>query len=160
MSLPHPILAIDYGDARIGLAMTDPVGILPHPVETVQNTVATFSRISEIITHHKVQSILIGLPLRLDGSEGTSVIKIRKFKNALMKHLEESQEEPLPVAFMDERHSTVEAAKKLHQVGKNAKKQKSLIDQAAAVVILGRYLEQEANPFGLLEDPDTPNFQP
>lgn len=155
MSLPHPILAIDYGDARIGLAMTDSIGILPHPVETVQNTVATFSRISEIIQTHQVQSILIGLPLRLDGSEGTSAIKIRKFKKALMNSPEMlSLGKELPVAFMDERHSTVDAAKKLHQVGKNAKKQKSVIDQAAAVEILSRYLEKEANPYGLLEDPD------
>ncbi|MDB9741266.1 Holliday junction resolvase RuvX [Akkermansiaceae bacterium] len=149
MSLPHPILAIDYGEARVGLAMTDASGILPHPLETVENNDAMMEVINAIIAKHQIQSLLIGHPLRLDGSEGTSAIKVRKFK----KLLQASLTHQLPIDLMDERHSTVEASKKLHQAGKNNRKQKSIIDQAAAVEILNNYLEKLDNPFGLLSDP-------
>lgn len=154
MSLPHPILAIDHGAARIGLAITDPAGILAHPLTTVQNTgEPALTELAEIITQHQVKSIVIGLPLRMDGSTGTAVIKIRKFKKELVKFLKS----PLPIEFVDERMTTIDAAQKLHQVGKNSKQQKSIIDQAAAVEILNQYLNSQINPFGLLDDPDQIN---
>ncbi|MGJ8671871.1 Holliday junction resolvase RuvX [Rubritalea sp.] len=144
----HPVLGIDHGEARIGLAITDPLGILAHPLETlhVQKT-PVFERINALIAQRQVQQIVIGLPFRMDGSEGTAAEKIRAFTEELREHLTA----PLPIHFIDERLTTVSAAEKLHAAGKNAKKQKSIIDQAAAVEILSDWLAQQSPP--VFEEP-------
>ena len=132
----HPILAIDHGDARIGIAATDEFGIGTHPVETIDcRKTEIIPRILELVTQRKVVTVVLGLPLRMDGSEGTSSKKVRKFGEQLRKQLA-----PVPLTYFDERFTTVTASEKLHQAGKNAKKQKSIIDQAAAVQILTEYL--------------------
>ncbi|MFT6181075.1 MAG: putative Holliday junction resolvase [Paracoccaceae bacterium] len=132
----HPILAIDHGDARIGIAATDEFGIGAHPVETIDcRKTEIIPRILELVTQRKVVTVVLGLPLRMDGSEGTSSKKVRKFGEQLRKQLA-----PVPLTYFDERFTTVTASEKLHQAGKNAKKQKSIIDQAAAVQILTEYL--------------------
>lgn len=133
----HPVLGIDHGEARIGLAITDPVGIMAHPLETIQvKRTEPIERIIEIISERQVQQIVLGLPLRMDGSEGTAAEKIRVFGDQLTAKIN------IPLYYMDESLTTVAAAEKLHQAGKNAKKQKSIIDQAAAVEILTNWLEQ------------------
>lgn len=143
MHSDHPALGIDHGEARIGLAITDPVGILAHPLETIHvKETNPFQRINELIDQRNVQQIIIGLPLRMDGSEGSAAEKIRAFA----EELRESLRTPLPLHFIDERLTTVAAAEKLHAAGKNAKKQKKFIDQAAAVEILSDWLEQQSPP--------------
>ena len=149
MSLPHPILAIDHGEARIGIAASDPLGIIAHPIETVPNNDNTLERINTIIEQKNIASIVIGLPLRMDGSEGTATIKIRKFVKLLKGNLVNK----LPLEFVDERMTTIAAADKLRAAGKKAKQQKEIIDQAAAVEILSNYMQSQSNPFGLLEEP-------
>ncbi|WP_018970593.1 Holliday junction resolvase RuvX [Rubritalea marina] len=140
MDTAHPVLAIDHGEARIGLAITDPVGIMAHPLETIQTkTTQVFERINTIIAERKVQQIVIGLPLRMDGSEGSAADKIRNFTEELHASLPAE----IPIHFMDERLTTVSASAKLHAAGKNAKKQKAIIDQAAAVEILNDWLKQQ-----------------
>lgn len=132
----HPILAIDHGDARIGLAATDEFGIGAHPVETIDcRKTESIPRILEIIAERKIASVVLGLPLRMDGSEGTSSAKVRKFGKALRGQLR-----GLPLTFVDERFTTMTAAEKLREAGKNAKKQKGIIDQAAALEILKDHL--------------------
>lgn len=144
----HPVLGIDHGEARIGLAITDPVGILAHPLETVHvQQTPVFERINALIKQREVKQIVIGLPLRMDGTEGSAAEKIRNFT----EELRESLATPLPIHFIDERLTTVSAAEKLHAAGKNAKKQKSIIDQAAAVEILSDWLAQQAPP--MFEEP-------
>ena len=134
--MTHPILAIDHGDARIGIAATDEFGISAHPVETIDcRKTEIIPRILELVTQRKIQSVVLGLPLRMDGSEGTASTKVRKFGEELRKELA-----PIPLTYFDERYTTITASEKLHQVGKNAKKQKSIIDQAAALEILKDYL--------------------
>ena len=136
MTEEHPVLAIDHGDARIGIAATDPVGIMAHPVETIHvKTTDPIERIAEIVQQRQVKQLVLGLPLRLDGSEGTASIKVRKFGEKLNERLPD-----LPLHFCDETLTTVAAAAKLHQAGKNAKRQKAVIDQAAAVEILNNWL--------------------
>lgn len=136
----HPALGIDHGEARIGLAITDPVGIMAHPLETVHvKQTEPIARINELIAQRQVRQIVIGLPYRMDGSEGTAAEKIRAFT----EELQSSLSAPLPITFVDERLTTVSAAAKLHAAGKNSKKQKDLIDQAAAVEILSDWLEQQ-----------------
>lgn len=141
MEEQHPALGIDHGEARIGLAITDPIGILAHPLETVHvQKTAPLERINALISQRQVKQIIIGLPYRMDGSEGTAAHKIRAFAD----ELRDSLAQPLPITFIDERLTTVSAAEKLHAAGKNAKKQKGIIDQAAAVEILSDWLNQQS----------------
>lgn len=142
LSDQHPALGIDHGEARIGLAITDPLGILAHPLETIHTSQTVPNiRINELIKLRSIKKIIIGLPLRMDGSEGTAALKIRDFA----EELEKSLPSPIPIEFIDERLTTVSAAAKLHSAGKNAKKQKTLIDQAAAVEILSDWLSQQSS---------------
>ncbi len=141
MNLPltHPVLGIDHGEARFGLAITDAAGILAHPLESITvQTTDPITRLIEIIAQHQVQHIVLGLPLRMNGSEGTAAEKIRGFAKELEAKIN------IPLHFHDERFTTVSASAKLHQAGKNAKKQKSMIDQAAAVEILNSWLNSHS----------------
>ncbi|MGC6425664.1 MAG: Holliday junction resolvase RuvX [Akkermansiaceae bacterium] len=132
----HPILAIDYGDARIGLAATDEFGIGAHPVETVDNRKeGALARILEVIAERNIQRIVLGLPLRMDGSESRSSEKVRTFAEQL-----ELKIAPLPLTLFDERFTTVTASEKLRAAGRSAKNQREVIDQAAALEILNDYL--------------------
>jgi len=132
----HPILAIDHGAARIGIAATDPAGIMAHPVETIQvHTTDPIERIAELVEERQVKQLVLGLPLRLDGSEGDAAKKIRAFGKELAERFPN-----IPLHYCDETFTTVAAAEKLHQAGKNAKRQKTMIDQAAAVEILNNWL--------------------
>lgn len=141
METAHPVLGIDHGEARIGLAITDPVGIMAHPLETIQvKTSSVYERINTLIAERGVQQIVVGLPLRMDGTEGSAAAKIRNFTDELKSELKHE----LPIHFMDERLTTVSASEKLHAAGKNAKKQKAIIDQAAAVEILNDWLQQQS----------------
>lgn len=144
MDAQHPVLGIDHGEARIGLAITDPVGIMAHPLETIHQAQSDpITRILQIITQRNIKQIVIGLPLRMDGSEGTAALKIRTFAALL----ERSLTTPMPIHFIDERLTTVSATEKLRAAGKNAKKQKAIIDQAAAVEILNDWLSKQQNSF-------------
>ena len=135
-NLPHPALGIDHGDARIGVAATDPLGIMAHPVETIhrQKTDA-LKRIGEIIMSRQIKTLVMGLPLHLDGREGESAVKARQF-GALLH----AAHPLIPLHYIDESFTTVSAAEKLHEAGRNARQQKCLIDQAAAVEILNLWM--------------------
>jgi putative Holliday junction resolvase len=135
---PHPALGIDYGDARIGIAATDPVGIMAHPVETIHRQKQdAHARIAQIIAERRIKTLVVGLPCHLDGREGESAQKARLFIEPLSR-----LHPQIPVVWIDEAFSTVAAAAKLHEAGKNAKRQKALIDQAAAVEILHDWMER------------------
>jgi putative holliday junction resolvase len=135
----HPALGIDHGDARIGIAATDDFGILAHPVETIDRSkTEPIERIVQLIALRKIKTLVIGLPLRMDGGEGASSIKVRKFAKQLRERLPD-----LPVVFIDETLTTSSASEKLREAGKSAKKQKGIIDQAAAVEILNLWMRTE-----------------
>ena len=141
----HPALGIDHGDARIGVAATDPCGILAHPVETIDCwRVDPIERIAGIVAARSIRTLVLGLPLRMDGSEGTSATKVRAFSDLLRGRLPD-----IPLVFVDEALTTSSAAAKLHQAGRNARQQKSLIDQAAAVEILNLWMEEGGTPQGV-----------
>ncbi len=133
----HPALGIDFGQARIGIAATDPLGILAHPVESI--TIATtppLDRIAELVELRGIQTLILGLPLRLDGTEGSACEKVRLFGSQLSERLPQ-----LPLIYVDEFLTTHKAQEKLHAAGKKAKQFKPIIDQAAAVEILNNWLE-------------------
>jgi putative Holliday junction resolvase len=134
---PHPALGIDHGDARIGIAATDDFGILAHPVETIDRArVEPIERIAQLVSQRRIQTLVVGLPLRMDGSEGESAEKVRAFAAKLQARLP-----GLPLVIVDETLTTSAAAGKLRAAGKKAKQQKGLIDQAAAVEILNSWME-------------------
>jgi putative Holliday junction resolvase len=132
----HPALGIDHGDARIGIAATDDFGILAHPVETIDqskgNAIERIARLAEI---RQICTLVVGLPIRMDGSEGSSAAKVRAFADQLHERLP-----TLPLVFVDETLTTSSAAAKLREAGRNARQQKAVIDQAAAVEILNLWM--------------------
>lgn len=138
----HPALGIDYGQARIGIAATDSCGILAHPVESIHLAkTEPLNRIAELVAQKGIRSLVLGLPLRLDGTEGTACEKVRSFGKKLREKFPE-----LPLIYVDEFLTTTVAQEKLHKAGKKAKDFKPIIDQAAAVEILNTWLEQTMPP--------------
>lgn len=132
----HPALGIDYGEARIGIAATDACGILAHPVESIHLAkTEPIARICELVKEKGIRTLVVGLPLRLDGTEGTACAKVRAFAAKLASALPE-----LPMVFVDEFLTTTVAQGKLHQAGKKMKDFKPIIDQAAAVEILNNWM--------------------
>ncbi|MFD2256701.1 Holliday junction resolvase RuvX [Luteolibacter algae] len=135
---PHPALGIDYGEARIGVAATDEFGIMAHPVETVAtNCKNPIGRLTEIASQRKIKTLIVGLPLRLDGTEGSSAEKVRSFAKKLGAAMPE-----IPMFFVDETYTTSVASEKLRAAGRKAHQQKKIIDQAAAVEILNQWMEE------------------
>jgi putative Holliday junction resolvase len=133
---PHPALGIDHGDARIGIAATDDFGILAHPVETIdQSKGDAIERIVQLAEIRQIRTLIVGLPIRMDGSEGSSAAKVRAFADQLHERLP-----TLPLVFVDETLTTSSAAAKLREAGRNARQQKAVIDQAAAVEILNLWM--------------------
>lgn len=133
----HPALGIDYGEARIGIAATDACGILAHPVESIhRGKVNSLDRIAELVTQRGIRTLVLGLPIRMDGTEGSACAKVRSFGDKLHARLP-----LLPLVYVDEYLTTGIAQEKLHQAGKKAKNFRPIIDQAAAVEILNNWME-------------------
>lgn len=128
-------LALDWGQARIGVAICDPEGILAFPVETVKGGMRAQARLLEIIAERSPVRIIVGLPRTLDGDEGIAAAKIRRYAQAL------ADETDVPVYLLDERLTTVEGARRLQEAGRSARQQRAIIDQAAAVAILEHALK-------------------
>ncbi|MGI5467675.1 Holliday junction resolvase RuvX [Streptomyces sp. CA-132043] len=133
-------IAVDVGDARIGVASCDPDGVLATPVETVpgRDVPAAHRRLKAIIEEYEPLEVVVGLPRSLNGGEGPAAAKVRAFAREMAKNIA-----PVPVRLVDERMSTVTAAQGMRASGVKAKKGRSAIDQAAAVVILQSALETE-----------------
>lgn len=139
----HPALGIDYGEARIGLAATDACGILAHPVESIhRGKVNSLERIAELVAQKGIRTLVLGLPIRMDGTEGTACAKVRSFGEKLHAALPQ-----LPLVYVDEYLTTSIAQEKLHQAGKKAKNFRPIIDQAAAVEILNNWMDMQPPSF-------------
>ncbi len=134
----HPALGLDYGEARIGVAATDACGILPHPVESIhRHKVNPLTRIAELVQARGIRTVVLGYPLRLDGTEGSACEKVRAFGEQLQARFPE-----LPLVYVDEFLTTTVAQQKLHAAGKKSRDFRPIIDQAAAVEILNNWLRQ------------------
>ena len=133
------LIALDYGDARIGVAGSDELGLLAHPLETVsaQPQVEALARIAALFGERKGRAIVVGLPIRADGEEGSAASKVRAFVALLRPLLPPGT----PVFYQDEYRSTITAAEHLRASGKRTKTHRPLIDQAAAVVILQDFID-------------------
>lgn len=131
-------LAFDYGDTRIGIAMSDFEGLLAFPLKVIRNLPNVFDReISPLIAEYSPIEIYIGLPLHLSGVEGESAKKAKKFGDEISERFH------VKVSFIDERMSTITASQKLRESGKNSRESRKLIDAAAAVEILKLGLAHE-----------------
>ena len=135
------ILSLDIGDARTGVAISDELGIAAHPLCTIQrkSRKAVLAELQELVTAHKVERIVVGLPLQLDGETGAQARKVKRFAEKL------EQQVNLPIVFWDESFTTIEAAQILRGTKRRRKKRKQIIDQVAAVLILEGYLEELRN---------------
>lgn len=133
-------LAVDVGDARVGVASSDPDGLLATPVETVpgRDVPAAHRRLAALVAEYEPLEVVVGLPRSLSGREGPAAAKVRAFAERLAKDVH-----PVAVRLVDERMSTVTAAQGMRASGVSSKKGRSRIDQAAAVVILQSALETE-----------------
>lgn len=133
------ILGIDVGEARIGLALSDELGMLAHPLETVQvKEGKPVLRVAEVIRREKVETVIIGLPRNMNGTYGPAADKVREFARKLEAAVS------CKVRYWDERLTTVAAQKSLHEAGKNVKKSRQVIDQVAAQLILQGYLDSQS----------------
>ena len=131
-------LGVDVGDARIGVAVSDPDGILATPVETVAAGPAAIGRLAALVLEHEVLECVVGLPMGLSGREGPAAVKVRAFCAELAEAID-----PVPIRLFDERMTTVSADAMLRHSGRSARGKRSIIDQAAATVILQTALEAE-----------------
>jgi putative Holliday junction resolvase len=141
-------IAVDVGQARIGVASCDPDGVLATPVETVpgKDAPAARRRIRAIVEEYEPIEVVVGLPRSLSGAEGPAAAKARAFAADVAKLIA-----PVPVRLVDERMTTVTATQGLRASGVNSRKGRAVVDQAAAVVILQSALETErtsGNPPG------------
>ena len=136
----HPALGIDYGQARIGIAATEACGILAYPVESIHLAqTEPLSRIAELVAKMQICTLVLGLPLRLDGTEGSACERVRSFGDKLAARFPE-----LPLIYVDEFLTTSIAQEKLHAAGRKAKNFRPIIDQAAAVEILNNWLDNQS----------------
>ena len=130
-------LGIDPGDARIGVARCDPAGVLATPVETVRRGKGDLRRIHRILEEEGAVEVVVGLPRSLSGNEGPAAVKARDFAQRLARRIA-----PVPVRLVDERLTTVTATAMLRDQRKGAK-QRAVVDQVAAVVILQQAIDAE-----------------
>ena len=131
-------IAFDYGDVRIGVAVSDPDSILSSPLTTLKATDKTLDQqISEILTEIEPIAIYVGRPSLLSGNDGVATDKADIFV-ALLRSISD-----LPIEMIDERMSTISAARNLRDAGRTAKDSKNAIDMAAAVAILDFAIEIE-----------------
>jgi putative Holliday junction resolvase len=144
-------LGVDVGKVRVGVALCDPDGILATPLVTVSrdNTFsqegaaadsvpADIAELVRLVTEHEAVQVVVGLPIRLNGAEGPAAIDIRAYADRLARAVA-----PVPIVLTDERMSTVVATRRLAERGVRGKRQRAVVDQAAAVEILQSWLDAQ-----------------
>jgi len=140
-SISHRVLALDVGARRIGLAISDPLGITAQGLETLhrKNKKYDLSYLHRIIRDYDVREIVVGLPLRMSGVEGIQAEKIQVFADDIRKHFK------LPVHLWDERLTSAEANRLLRQTELSIEKRGQAVDRMAAILILQSWMENRRN---------------
>ena len=131
-------LGLDPGDARIGVARSDPTGFLATPLETVRRGRGDLARLARLVRDEEAVEVVVGLPRSLSGGEGPAAAKIRDFAARLAMRVA-----PVEVRLQDERLTTVSAEAMLRDRGRKGAERRAVVDQAAAVVILQHALDTE-----------------
>lgn len=137
---PGVRVGVDVGRARIGLAVSDPHGMLATPVCTVLRTASDLGlgKIADVVREYDAVEIIVGLPVTLQGEERQAATEVRRYVRQLARKVY-----PVPVRLVDERMSTVVATRRLSERGVRGKRRRSVVDQAAAVEILQGWLDAE-----------------
>lgn len=135
------ILGIDWGEKRIGLALSDPLGIIATGLETVEKKqdFDLISYLKKLIFEQEIAKIILGFPKNMDGSVGPKGEEVLAFKGSLEKEID------IPVILWDERLTTVSAQRSLREAEVKMKKGKKFLDKIAAVLILQNYLDHAHN---------------
>lgn len=131
-------LGIDVGSVRVGVALSDPDGLLATPLVTVPRDAdggTDVAAIAALVAEHQVVGVVVGLPRTLAGREGPAAEAARAFVAALEPALD------VPITLTDERLTTVVATRQLRESGRRSRKQRSVVDQVAAVGILQGWLD-------------------
>ena len=135
----NPILALDFGRARIGVAISDELQFLAHPLETIATKQRPESRIAKIVHDKNVDHVVAGVPRQMDGQVGIAATEVLQFVEKLRAIL------PCPVVTWDERLTTVAAHRALREAGKKTRQTRGYVDQVAAQMILQTYLDSRAH---------------
>ena len=132
------VLGVDVGTVRVGVALSDSTGTLASPLETVKRAKdeSDLDRLAALVVEHEVTEVVVGEPRHLSGASGASAEDATAYSRALAGRIGD-----VPVHLVDERLSTVTAAQALREAGRDSRAQRSVIDQAAAVVILQQFLD-------------------
>lgn len=146
-------LGIDLGDVRIGLARSDPAGTIAVPAEVIPAGPGDIDRIIMLVHEYEVLEVVLGLPLSLSGREGPAAAKVRAFAARLTPVLGDT-----PLRLVDERLSTVTAARAMRAAGTSSAKGRSRVDSAAAAVIVQTALDTEratGRPAGVIVEAES-----
>jgi putative Holliday junction resolvase len=131
-------LGLDFGRARIGVAISDELQMLAHPLETIPANEEPASRVAEIVRGRQVDHVVAGIPRQMNGQIGTAATEVLEFVEKLRAIL------PCPVVTWDERLTTVAAHRALRDAGKKTRDTRGYVDQVAAQMILQTYLDHRA----------------
>ena len=134
-------LGVDVGTVRVGLAASDPDGILATPVETIRRDAGSGSDIAviaDVVRERRALEVIVGIPMSLSGDEGPAARAVRSYAGALAARIS-----PTPVRLVDERLTTIDAHRGLRDSGVPGRAQRAVVDQAAAVLILQAALDAE-----------------
>jgi putative Holliday junction resolvase len=131
-------LGLDPGDARIGVARSDPTGFLASPLETVRRGKGDLRRLARLAAEEEAVEVVVGLPRSLSGREGPAAAKTRAWAASLAAAVA-----PVPVRLVDERLTTISAEAMLRDRGVKGQARRAVVDRAAAVVILQQALDTE-----------------
>ena len=134
----NPILALDFGRARIGVAISDELQLLAHPLETISANQQPAARVAEIVRERNVDHVVAGIPRQMNGQIGSAATEVLDFVEKLRAIL------PCPVVTWDERLTTVAAHRALRDAGKKTRHTRGYVDQVAAQMILQSYLDSRA----------------
>ncbi len=131
------ILGLDVGDRRIGVALSDPIGLTAQPVTTLdrRNPSGDVDAIKALVERHGVGLVVVGLPLTLRGEQGPQAKKVVAFAERMRQRL------AIPVQLLDERLTTIQGTRSLLETGTSSRKRKQVIDQVAAQLILQQFLD-------------------
>ena len=132
------ILGLDFGRARIGVAISDELQMLAHPLETIPANEEPASRVAEIVREKQVDRVVAGIPRQMNGQIGTAATEVLEFVEKLRAIL------PCPVVTWDERLTTAAAHRALREAGKKTRNTRGYVDQVAAQMILQTYLDRRA----------------
>jgi putative holliday junction resolvase len=134
-------LGVDAGSVRVGVAASDPAGVLATPVSVLRRDVRggrDLAALADLVTERAVLEVVVGLPRSMSGGEGPAAATARTYAADLALRID-----PVPVRLVDERLTTVEAAKGLRSAGLRSRAARQVVDAAAAVVILQHALDSE-----------------